>query len=389
MKIRRDVLMVSGLLIVLLLVTVFASIFQTKTEQIPPLSSESNLPNGARALRLWMEEMGYQVNNAPGSEYAVPAETRAVLILEPSLSSNITSEEWKTLRAWVSEGGLLLLASREIWFNLTTANLPVSATSLTGAQKTVLPAAPIFRAPPVMRPLRLAPRFAFVFQQGQKILPLLDVDGRSVAVDIPEGKGHIILVADSGFLTNAGLKEPGSGEWMLNVLAELPAGSAIWFDEWHHGERATGEQTNLGPEAWLTNTPSGLALLYAFVVNFVFLLLAGRRFGRPVPLQRDMVRRAPLEYVTALAGLNQRAGHRRALLQHYRVSLKRAFGRRYRMDAGLPDDEYVAQLARYKPDLDSAALLNLLQRLNQKNVSETQMVQLAREAAGWIQTIEH
>ena len=41
-------------------------------------------------------------------------------------------------------------------------------------------------------------------------------------------------------------------------------------------------------------------------------------------------------------------------------------------------------LAGYNPSLEKDELLNLLKRLKRKDVSETEMVQLAAEAAKWI-----
>lgn len=198
----------------------------------------------------------------------------------------------------------------------------------------------------------------------------------------------MILVAGTDFLSNSGLKDPDSAALALNLLSALPPGGAIWMDEWHHGRRAAGSSA-AGPEAWLQDTPSGRAILFTAAVIFLALLLAGRRFGRPVPLPSDQVRRAPIEHVTALANLNRRAGHHRALMQYYHTSLKRAYGRRYRLDSSLPDELYIARLASYNPDLDSAALLDLLTRLNRGKFTDIQMVQLAREAAQWMKQVEY
>jgi hypothetical protein len=120
-------------------------------------------------------------------------------------------------------------------------------------------------------------------------------------------------------------------------------------------------------------------------VLFVGLVLSGRRFGRPVPLSRPGRRRAPLEHVVAVANLSRRAGHRRAVLEQYRGQLKRELGRRYRLNPTLPDDEYVAELAHFRPDLDTASLARLLARLRAPDVGEGEMVALAQQTASWLQ----
>ena len=91
-----------------------------------------------------------------------------------------------------------------------------------------------------------------------------------------------------------------------------------------------------------------------------------------------------MEHVTAVANLNRKAGHRADVLRQYRNWVKRQLGARYRLDPSLPDQEYVEQLAKYNPSLEKEKLFNLLQRLQQYEVSEAEMVKLAEEASKWI-----
>ena len=125
-------------------------------------------------------------------------------------------------------------------------------------------------------------------------------------------------------------------------------------------------------------------MLYVALVIFIAVALQGRRFGRPVPLPKDTTRRAPLEYITAIANLKRRAGHRQAVLTQYHNRLKRGLGQRYRLNPTLPDDDYVSQLADLKPNLDAAALRTLLARLGQAKISESELVSVAAEVATWL-----
>jgi len=50
----------------------------------------------------------------------------------------------------------------------------------------------------------------------------------------------------------------------------------------------------------------------------------------------------------------------------------------------MDDKAYVDALAGYNSSLDKNELLNLLKRLSRKDISETEMVHLAREASKWI-----
>ena len=388
MKLRRDVMLPLGVLLLLLVIAGAAGLFAGKAEEIPPLSTNSNKPEGARALRLWLAESGYRVSNESGSRYAVPDGIEAVLILEPGIIDSITGQEWKVLDGWLEEtGGILFLAARQIWRPLSSSPLDIQTSFTPLRDYSVAPVAPVFFAPPVLESAELKIQYTLV-PKDTVVQPLLAVDDGLVALRIERHNGSVILVSDSGFLTNRGLKDPGNAALAINLLSLIPKGSSIWIDEWHHGERGAGGEESYGPEAWLTRTPSGFAILFAAGVIFLGLLLAGRPFGRPVPLAQDQQRRGALEYVTALANLNRRAGHRRALMQHYHTAIKRTYGRRYRMDPGLPDADYVEQLTQYNPSVDGPALLNLLRRLDGKNFTDVQVVHLAREAADWLAQVE-
>ena len=52
MKARREIILVAGGLLLLIALTILGSIYQSKQEQVPALSSNSNAPEGARALGL-------------------------------------------------------------------------------------------------------------------------------------------------------------------------------------------------------------------------------------------------------------------------------------------------------------------------------------------------
>jgi hypothetical protein len=206
--------------------------------------------------------------------------------------------------------------------------------------------------------------------------------GQPVLVAFEQGKGRVILGTVSEPFTNAGLKEAGNPEFVLNILALAQTPGTIWFDEWHHGLRSDTEI--LGPGNFLRRTPMGRSLLFVALAILIVLFLQGRGFGRPVPLPQEIKRRGALEHVTGIANLSRRAAHRPAVMMHYHQQIKRKLGQRYRLDPGMDDKEYVDRLASYNPSLEKDQLLNLLKRLTRKDVSETEMVHLAAEAAKWI-----
>ena len=91
-----------------------------------------------------------------------------------------------------------------------------------------------------------------------------------------------------------------------------------------------------------------------------------------------------MEYITALANLSRRAGHRSEVLRQYHESLKHHLARRYRLNPALPDEEYVKQFAKFHSGLSANDLSNLLKRLSSRHVGEGEMVKLAAETAEWL-----
>lgn len=377
MKLSRDAWLTIGLLTVLALVTTLAGIQQTQ-QQLPPLASDSNAPDGARALWLWLETLGYHPSAELQTEFAIPESTRAAFILQPT--NLITEEEWQLVDEWVEGGGTLLVAGDTVFMGLAAEHYDFALAFRAEKVETLTLQNPLFNSPSLTAPATVQTS-AYFQSNRSKFVTYLAVAEGPVILSFHHGAGMVFLSAASFPFTNAGLKESGNPALTLNLVSvSLPG--PVWFDEWHHGRRLADPQL-AGPTDWLMFTPAGRALLFVGIVLFLALVFGGQRFGRPVPLLKDAVRRAPLEYITAIANLNRRAGHRAEVLKHYSYHLKRSLGLRYRLAASLPDHQYARQLAAFNPNVDEVALLELLTRLSRRNVSENEMIRLAAEVARW------
>jgi hypothetical protein len=384
MKLSRDSLLGLALIVVLLIVAVFAAVAQPREERLPALSTRSNDPEGARALVLWLRALEYAVDTSVSASFGVPSESEGGLIMMLEPSEPVSRADLRKLESTLEDtGGTLLIAADGIFGLAAFEHFGFSLTPFDALTVTVRPVAPLFTSPPLTQPVETQARF---WLDGSRAhAPLLAAGDKPVAVAFPLGRARVILSTLPFAFANAGLKQPGHAELALNLIGSANA-RTVWFDEWHHGDRANAvvAEEILGPEAWLQRTPAGNALLYSAVVIFVALALRGQRFGRPVPLPRDLTRRAPLEYITALANLSRRAGHRAWAAREYSHRLKRQLGKRYRLDPTLRDPEFVARLALYRPELERAALTQLLERLGQASVSEAELIRLAGEVAGWM-----
>jgi hypothetical protein len=384
MKSRRDTWLVISLFLILIVVTVLLSIQRSRQAELPAYYSHSNQPNGARALRLWLESQNYVILDdiLETEVFIPPQEARLIFILEPEVFSQ---NDLEALDSWVKTGNILVIAG----------NNPGSLELASHYEFE-----PIFYPTPLSKvnqpvPLLLAPPLPADFEIGTKIsfsstrtdyVPYLVAAEAPVMVSFTSGAGKVVLLSSAQPFSNRALKETGNAELILNILNLSPLNSPIWFDEWHHGFR-TYQKEIVGPENWLRYTPAGHAIVFSLVVVFLGLLLQGQNFGRPIPILRELRRRAPLEYISAIANLKRRAGHRNDTLAFYHASLKRGLGKRYRLDPSLPDAQYVTQLGTYNPRLDQPALLSILARLSTLSASESELLKLAAETVDWLKDL--
>jgi hypothetical protein len=161
---------------------------------------------------------------------------------------------------------------------------------------------------------------------------LLAVDRRPVAATFPLGRGRVVAWSDPRPLVNDTLRWSGAAPVFARMAAELTrGGGTVYFDEYHHGYRGGGSAV-AGTLRFLRDRPWGHAALQWFAAALGLLLLAGRRFGAPVP-PAPARRRSPLEHVEALAGAYRQAGARATARRLLLSGLARRLGRAGPRDA--------------------------------------------------------
>lgn len=376
-RLSRDAWLALLLFLLLTVVTAVSVVQQARASlQDPPLASFSTQPQGSQALWRYLETQQLKLTDSVGSAFGVPSGVDLALVLEPTV--DFTPGEWELLHRWVEDGGTLLLAGTDTVTIDLAYQLDVRFVLAPSTDAAVANQTPLLHAP-LLSTLNAETTFFLRPDRDDFVTLLANQSGNPTAVAFAEGNGRVILTTLTEPFSNLGLQTEGNAELVLNLLNAAPELRGIWFNEWHHGIRPQADDA-LSSSNWLQRTPGGRALLLVLAIVFIGILLRGRYFGRPVPLRKDIVRRAPLEYITGIANLSRRAGHRTAVLQHYHDRLKRDLGARYRLNPSLPDEEFIQQLASYQPNLDTAALRQTLQKLSQTNVSESDMVQIVREA---------
>ena len=377
-KLSRDVKLSIGILILLVLVTTFAALQRQTEQQYPRLSSISVAPDGALALKLWVQKLHYNVDEQVLTNFLPPRDVSVVFMLEPPFPAE---DELQALDDWVEAGGTLIAIGEQYGMYSLIDHYQFDFHYLSDQSNAPTRATPLFDSPSAFDLQNTKVQVALQSDRDDFVV-LVANKGEPVLVSFEQGKGRVILGTMTESFTNAGLKESGNPELVLNILALAQTKSSIWFDEWHHGVRS-GAQI-LGPSEFLRRTPIGRSILFVTLIIFAVLFTQGRAFGRPVPLAQEIKRRGALEHITGIANLSRRAAHRSAVMLQYHQQIKRKLGQRYRLDPNMDDNEYVDVLAGYNTSLDKNELLNLLKHLKQKDITEAEMVHLATEASKWI-----
>ncbi|NTV63802.1 MAG: DUF4350 domain-containing protein [Oscillochloris sp.] len=364
----RDILMVGGLF---LAVAAWLILLPAEnTSEQASATSHSSRDEGTLALYRWLDDLGYHVERLEYRDFAPDATSDLLFVLGPTTS--YTPDEATAVLRWVAAGGTLILADDEPFGGASALLAALDVTLERVSDPLDDPVAlgqPVAPAPAINAATSLV-----LGQLPSAAAPLIGAVDAPILAGLQHGSGYIYLSSALRPFTNAGLADAGSPALLLSLLRRAPLGGRLVFDEYHHG---FVEMPSLGK--LLRSSPWGWALIYAGLVSAAYIVLSGRRFGRPRPLREETARRSSAEYLQSMAGLLHRGHKSGFLLDHYRVSLKRRLARPYGISPSLDDAAFVAALASVRP-IDTAALRGLLARLNRPQVSEAEVLRIIGEA---------
>ncbi len=214
----------------------------------------------------------------------------------------------------------------------------------------------------------------------------------AVVVSFSVGKGEVVWWASDTPLTNAGIREPGNLELLLNSVGD-PGRRVLW-DEYFHGE-------SRGLWASVADTPLRWGLAQLGLVAAALLLTFSRRSGPVRPLVQES-RLSPLEFVRTLGGLyhNARAaqGAVEVAYHRFRYLLTRRLGlhattspaelaRAVRQRLKFDDPDFARILLRcesvvHDPDLRNPEAVALAQALNEFS-RKLQLISASHEEHEW------
>ncbi len=362
---------------------------------------DANHESGLLGLRLWLEELGYDVRRTGGLRFELPADANLFFVYPNQLT--YTAEEAARLRGWVEAGGTLALVGP---IDEDTALIDAFGVRLNPQLRTERQQTQMQPLLPEGRPTYLREWFSssttLDLSNAPYAVPVLALttsaadeatsviaETQAVAAVQPVGAGVVWHFVPGVDFTNLNLRSFDQGELLPALLRTVPEGGVIVFDAYHlFGLSRVGDQIATLQD-WLYRTPTGWATLFALTMSVIFLLLNGRRLGPPLVTVQQTRGREAAEFVRAMANLHRRARTHDDLARHHARRLKVGLARRRGVRADLPDAQFLETLAYTSPPLSDAQLADVRATLTglSGNSGEQQLVSLAASVDQLLQTI--
>ncbi len=184
----------------------------------------------------------------------------------------------------------------------------------------------------------------------------LSTEDRNVLVDAPYGSGQIVFLSDPYIVANGGINLVDNAQLAINIVSSRDG--IIAFDEYHQGYGANNNQF-LNFFAGTPVVPIFLQIL--LLVGLIF-YSQSRRFARAVP-EPESNRLSKLEYVSAMAELQQRTKGYDLAIENIYTEFRRRVSRLVGVDALKTRKQDLAMLITERlPDEKSGELEELMQR---------------------------
>ena len=371
---NSDIRLLVGVLVALILIAVM-TLIAGPGENGPALSVHNSDPDGAMALRLWLERSGYAVHEITADPIQMGSEG-TLFILAPE--TPYTPSEASYLRNWIRAGHMLIVAGDPDAVNELLKPYAVTV-NVAFSRNPISLNAPTLITPPFDKS-DMQVEYS-VDTSRTDVVAHASTDRDLVIASFAEGRGQVWILGASYPFTNLGLQNSQNARLVLNLINNLPQG-AVGFDEARHG---FGTPHSLA--AWLFNTPPGWSILLGIGLTLIYLAMRGRRFGHAVPIPEERLMREPVEYIQAMANLFRRSGQRVEMLKHYRAQLRRRLSERYKVDPHLDDMETVKTIIFRDPRVNETTLRKLLSDLSRKSVSEAELVATASDVDDWLRNM--
>ena len=364
---RRLLRWTAAVLVTLIIVLALLSAEEEKDSEIPTTYSSQN--SGAKAAYLLLKEEGFKVERWERPLEGLPDDpANTVLVLAGPIRPAIKDEK-QALQMFLSRGGKVLATGYLASFFLPEGDVITEA----------LPSAVGKEYQPEI-PSALTRGGAIKFSPGShwgdaKPNQLVHYahEGKGIVVSYKVGKGEVIWWASSGCLNNAGIREAGNLDLLLNSLGASKDVRILWDEYLHSYHDLDTSYTALPPVKYG---------LWQCVLAFVALLLAYARRNAPIHPFQETSRLSPLEFVNTLGVLYKRANVTRTALEVPYYRFKSLLARKLGLRANTPSAD-LARGARKRLAYNTPGLEDTLQQieegLNDLDLKENKVLDLVQK----------
>jgi hypothetical protein len=332
-----------GMLLLMTLVAWLNSDDRDQGEGYP--SSYSVLRRGGKAAFLLLQQSGYPVERWEKSPIELPDEASGMTLVIAGPESRPQTQEYSALVRFLQHGGQILIAGTN-----PDRFLPQSAAEFGDARvgnSECTPAAltHLTRGGPISQDGDLAwnpTSFAAVVH-------FKDNDAKPVVVSYAVGQGRVIWWASALPLTNAGIRDRGNLNLLLNSVGDSKR--ILWDEYYHHQHSLESTHHDNPAQMW--------ALAQAAFFGILLVLTFSRRSGPTIPLVRES-RLSPLEFVETLGNVFQRARGTQVAVEIALNRLQQLAMKRLGIRGASSSDEIVLAMAQHGLRLPSevAALVS-------------------------------
>ena len=295
-----------------------------------------------------------------------------------------TETEVRDIQNFVNTGGTLIVAGdNEVLADLYLAyglELQELTQRMIFSQR--IPEEPLFSERPVDEIRTATDRVIEPF--GREVAVLYAREHDAAIVTLRDGEGRAFFIASDYMFTRDGLQHGGNATFLYNLMSTLPRNARIGLADRRYYTLETKPPNPF--VAFVFRTPGGLGAIYICLTFFLFLVLRGRRFGKPLDAQ-EKNRRLSAEYVHAMTALYQKGNTRLAILRHIRERFKADLGARWRVNPNLETPPFLEALALRGGVDEAGELIHLMADLDASvNISEARLLDIARRVEAYRET---
>jgi hypothetical protein len=402
------------------------------TEFSPNRSTYNTGATGTRAFYDLLAETGRRVTRwqePPSALFSAGKNKPDTFVVVGSVRREFEDDDITKLLKWVSEGGKLVIIDRNppeplisttADWNIKTAseeNLavfnsdPTDQKQMTDGTIAAKPVQPTIYTANVIsvQPSRFASSIKLehyspddkpfkvegkgegigtknvpVSDESAPLAPLVHLanDRKNLLVDFPYGAGKIVYLADPYIVTNGGINLVDNAQLAVNVVAS--GDGLIAFDEYHHGYGSNNNQLL----TYFAGTPVVPIILQLMALVGLIFFSKSRRFARPLP-ENEPNRLSKLEYVAAMAELQQRTKAFDLAIENIYTDFRRRVARSFGVDNfTTPRADLARMIAERLPEEDFREIDQLMRSCENISQGEATNKKEVLELAGRLREIE-